>query len=125
VVRNYARWVGSVLVVLGVVGLLVGDQPLLGELGLNSDFPNDLLHLLTGGLLVYAGFRGTDSLVGAVAGGVGVVYLLLGALGFVQDELFGLLPDGYTFVDNLVHLVVGGLGVALAWAVGRRQPATA
>ena len=124
-VGHSARWVGLVLVGLGGLGRLAGDEPLFGELGLNSDLPEDLLHLLTGGLLAYAGFRGTDALVRAVAGGVGVVYVLLGVLGFVNDELFGLLPDGYTLVDNLVHLVVGGLGVALAWGVGRRAPAPA
>ncbi len=124
-VRLYSRLVGLVLVVLGVVGLLAGDEPLFGELGLNSDVPEDLFHLLTGGLLAAVGFRGSGALVRSVAGGVGVVYVLLGVLGTVNDELFGLLPDGYTVVDNLVHLVVGGLGIALAWVVGRRDAASA
>jgi hypothetical protein len=124
VVRHYCRVVGPFLVLLGIAGLLAGDQPLFGELGLNSDFPEDLLHLLTGGLLAGVGFRGTDALVRSAAGGVGVVYVLLGVLGAVNDELFGLLPDGYTVVDNLLHLVLGGLGIALAWVVGRREEAT-
>jgi hypothetical protein len=51
------------------------------------------------------------------------MYVLLGVRGFVNDEFFGRLPDGYTLVDNLVQLAVGGLGVALAWLVGRRAAA--
>ena len=34
---------------------------------------------------------------------LGVVYLLVGVLGFVVPMLFGLLPHGYSIVDNLIH----------------------
>ena len=56
-----------------------------------------------------------------VVGGLGVVDLLVGLLGFVDPALFGLLPSGYTVVDNLIHLVLGVAGIAVAWVIGRRR----
>jgi hypothetical protein len=123
VVRLYARIAGILFILIGIIGVLLGDGSLWDIV--NSDVPEDVIHLATGALLLYAGFWGADSLARSIVGGVGVVYLLLGLLGSVNDELFGLLPDGYTIVDNVLHLVAGGLGVALAWVVGRRVPATA
>ena len=29
--------------------------------------------------------------------------------------LFGLIPHGYTVFDNLLHLFLGGLSLAVAW----------
>jgi hypothetical protein len=45
---------------------------------------------------------------------VGVVYLLVGVLGFVVPYLFGLLPSGYTVFDNLLHVVLGILALLSA-----------
>ena len=51
---------------------------------------------------------------------LGVVYLLVGHLGFVVPTLFGLLPDGNTIFDNLLHLALGILSIAVAYL----QPGT-
>ena len=47
--RTYAQILGVVLLVIGVVGLVVGNQTLLGIL--NTDIFEDIVHLITGGLL--------------------------------------------------------------------------
>jgi hypothetical protein len=47
---------------------------------------------------------------------LGVVYLVVGILGFVVPMMFGLLPDGYTIFDNLLHLALGIVGIAVALA---------
>lgn len=49
-------------------------------------------------------------------GGLGVIYLLVGILGFIAPALFGLLPHGYTIVDNLIHLAAGLLSIPVAFA---------
>ncbi len=117
-VRTYAQVVGVVLILLGVVGLLLGDELFLGIL--NIDLVEDLVHLLSGGLLAYIGFGRTDGgTVRSVVGVVGIVYLLVGILGFVTPMLFGLIPNGYTIVDNLVHLALGVLGLVVAGVPGR------
>ncbi len=39
------------------------------------------------------------------------IYLCFVVLGFVVPFLFGLLPHGYSIVDNAIHLVLGILGL--------------
>lgn len=120
--RTYAGIVGIVVILIGVVGLLAGEKPLLGLV--NIDIVEDIIHLVTGGLLAYVGFGQQDEgLARSVVGGLGAVYLLVGVLGFIIPMLFGLLPNGYSIVDNIIHLTLGVLGIAVA--VSSRGSATA
>jgi hypothetical protein len=48
--RLYAQIVGVVIILIGVVGLILGEQSLGGLL--NIDILEDIIHLVTGGLLV-------------------------------------------------------------------------
>ncbi len=121
-VRTYAQILGVVLLLLGVVGLLLGERALLGLV--NIDIVEDLVHLLTGGLLAYVGFgQRNEGIARSVVGALGAVYLLVGVLGFIIPMLFGLLPHGYSVVDNLIHLALGVLSLVVAFAL--RGSATA
>jgi hypothetical protein len=83
---------------------------------LNIDIVEDAVHLITGGLLAYVGFSRVDlALARNVALGLGVVYLLVGLLGFVVPTMSGLLPDAYTAFDNLLPLALGVLSIAVAY----------
>ena len=110
-VRLYAKVVGVTVILIGVVGLLLGDKSLFGVL--NIDLVEDGIHLLTGGLLAYAGFAARDlKVVRAIVGGTGIAYLVLGVVAFARPMLFGLIPSGYVLVlDNLIHLTLGVLGI--------------
>ena len=117
-VRTYAQVVGVVLLLLGVVGLLLGDGLLLGLV--NIDIVEDIIHLITGGLFAYVGFGQRDEGVArTVVLVVSVIYALVGLLGFVVPDMLGLLQHGYTVGDNLVHLALGILGLAAVFASGR------
>ena len=122
-VRVYAQVLGVVLILIGVVGLVLGERLFLGIL--NIDIVEDIVHLITGGLLAYVGFSRVDlALARNVVLGLGVVYLLVGLLGFVVPTMFGLLPDGYTAFDNLLHLALGVLSIAVALFARGEPPAT-
>jgi hypothetical protein len=122
-VRTFAKVVGPLLVLTGAAGLLLGETSLAGLL--NIDVVEDAVHLISGGLLAYVGFGPTSgSGVRAVVGGLGVVYLAVGVLGFFTPMLFGLLPHGYSLVDNLIHLGLGAVSVGLAF-LGKQERATA
>ena len=113
IIKRYAQILGVVLILIGVVGLLVGDRQFLGIL--NVDIFEDIVHLLSGGLLAYVGFGRTDlSTARSVVLALGVVYLLVGIVCFVAPMVFGLIPSGYTIFDNLLHLALGVLSLALA-----------
>ena len=117
--RTYAKVVGVVIVLIGIGGLVLGEKSLLGVL--NIDIAEDVVHLVSGGLMAFVGFRGSESAVRLVVGGLGVVYLLVGVLGFIVPDLFGLLPHEYkTVFDNLIHLTLGVLGIAIGFVVGGR-----
>jgi len=120
--RTYAQILGVVLLVIGVVGLVLGNQTLLGIL--NTDIFEDIVHLITGGLLAYVGFGRVDqALIRTVVGVLGIIYLVVGVLGFVVPMIFGLIPHGYTLFDNLLHLALGIVSIALAWFVGGERTA--
>jgi hypothetical protein len=122
--RIYAQIIGVVLLLVGVVGLVLGDQVWLGIL--NVDIVEDIVHLVTGGLLAYVGFGRVDqAMTRTVVGVLGVIYLVVGVLGFVMPMIFGLIPHSYTLFDNLLHLALGILSIALAWFVeGERTAST-
>ncbi len=123
-VRQYAGILGVVLLLLGVLGLILGDGLLINIL--NIDIVEDIVHLLTGGILAYVGFgQRDDGLARTVVGVLGVVYLLVGILGFLVPMLFGLIPSGYTVFDNIVHLAIGVLNILVAWVLQGGRATTA
>ena len=96
---------------VGVVGLIAGN-PEDGLLGIfNIDIVEDIIHLATGGLLAYVGFKGTNEMVKSVVTLLGVVYLIVGIVGFFIPELFGLIPHEYNVADNILHLTLGALAL--------------
>jgi hypothetical protein len=111
-VLQYAQIVGIVLLLVGVAGLLLGENPLFGAV--NIDIAEDIVHLLTGGLLTWVGFSRDAGRARMIVLVLGVVYLLVGLIGFVMPNLFGLMPHGYGVVDNIIHLVVGALSIVVA-----------
>ncbi|MBA2577441.1 MAG: hypothetical protein H0V05_12500 [Euzebyaceae bacterium] len=111
---------GVTVLLIAVVGLLAGEGPLLGVF--NIEIVEDLIHVVSGGLLAYAGFGTRDAgLTRTIVGGIGVVYLIVGVIGFILPMLMGLLPEyGYSLADNLLHLALGGLALG---AVAAPTPA--
>jgi hypothetical protein len=130
----YALVIGLTLVVAGIVGFFytasfsTGDSSerdaVLGILDVNGW--HNLLHIASGavGLFVAASYRGAR----IYALGLGVVYLVVAALGFIAgngDEIFNLIPVNSE--DNFLHLLIGiaGIGAGLATPAREPQPATA
>ena len=121
--KRFAQILGVALVLVGLVGLVLGDKVWLGIL--NVDIVEDIVHLATGGLLAYVGFSGMDlSTARSIVLALGVVYLVVGILGFVVPTMFGLIPSGYTIFDDLLHLALGGLSLAVALSAPRESRQT-
>ena len=119
-VREYAQALGVVLVLIGIAGLVLDERSPLGVLNIVYIPKVDVAHVLTGGLLAYIGFGQTDEgLARAAVVALGVVYLLVGVLGFVLPTLLGLPSRGYGVVDDAFHLLVGVLSLSVGFISGR------
>jgi hypothetical protein len=76
ILRRYAQIVGIVLILVGILGFLLGARGhFLGIL--NKDLTEEIVHLVTGGLLAYVGFGRLElGTARSVVGALGVFYLL-------------------------------------------------
>jgi Domain of unknown function (DUF4383) len=118
ILRRYAQIVGIVLILVGILGFLLGARGhFLGIL--NKDLTEEIVHLVTGGLLAYVGFGRLElGAARSVVGALGVFYLQLGILGFILPTMFGLIPSGYTVFDDILHLALRVLSLVIAYAPG-------
>lgn len=129
--RLYATLAGATLIVLGIAGFFYSASfgspgetgEILGVFAVNG-WAN-LLHILSGALgLLVAGYAARQ-----YALWLGALYLALALWGFAigsDDSILGLLPVDTG--DNLLHMVLGALGVAAALStpgVKKGEPVTA
>jgi hypothetical protein len=119
-VRQVAVGSGILFLLLGLGGLLLGE----GHLGgiLNIDLTEDIVHLLSAALLLYAAFGQRDAgITRTIMGVLGVLYLGVAVLGMLDARLFGLVPNGLTMWDHVVHFIFGILFVVMGFVMGRRS----
>ncbi len=128
--RLYATLVGGVLVIAGIVGFFYSASfgspgnvdDLLGIFAVNAW--HNVLHIVTGAIgLLVAGYAARQ-----YALWLGIVYVAIGIWGFIiggSGSILGLIPAGTA--DDLLHLILGVLGVAAAMATPAPgpQPASA
>ena len=132
----YVTALGTVLVLVGIVGFLVepsfavGDSAERGTLILfDINGWHNVVHLLSG--IVGLAMVGTAAKARLFAIGYGVVYVLVTILGFAVGDgglLLSIIP--INTADNLLHLAIAvtGIAVGLASPAGRpttRRPVTA
>ena len=102
--KMYCQWVGIILIVLGVVGLITKTV-----LGVDVSGLHTWIHLISGVVLAYFGFTGTSTKVGAQA--FGVIYTLVAVLGFIGGATVLILGINTSMLYNLIHLVAGVAGL--------------
>jgi hypothetical protein len=120
--RLYATLVGGVLVLVGIIGFFYSSS--FGSPGSTDDLFglfevnawHNLVHILSGavGLLV-AGFAARE-----YALWFGVIYTVIAIWGFIiggGDSILGFIPVNTE--DNVLHLVLGLLGIGAAAATPR------
>jgi Domain of unknown function (DUF4383) len=125
----YALVVGLALTVAGVLGFFysasfsTGDgterDAVLGILDVNGW--HNVVHIASGaiGLAVASSYAGSR----AYALGLGAVYLLVTALGFIAgdgDEIFNLIPVNTE--DNVLHLLIAVAGTGAGVGTPAREP---
>ncbi|HJR08357.1 MAG TPA: DUF4383 domain-containing protein [Pyrinomonadaceae bacterium] len=100
--------------ILGIVFLLVGILGFVapGLLGAHLNTPHNLVHIISGALALYLGLAGSLSAARLFCLIFGLVYLLLGIVGFLMgsgpDRMFdvaGILHLGT--MDHIIHILLG------------------
>ncbi len=107
--RTVAAVFGAVYLLVGILGFVLvsgGEGDLLGLFPVNA--LHNIVHVLLGAILLY----GSMSFAAAVqtTRGVGIVLLILGVLGFIAPDGFGLVPLGGN--DIWLHLATGAILLA-------------
>jgi hypothetical protein len=118
--RLYAQFGAVLFLAVGLGGLLTGDAGTLvhhqpqgnfGPMALHLTYVRDVLDLVIGGVLAFAGFRAEEEIVLTV----GVVLLLLALIGFANpDNVAGtrsVVGVHFTEVMNIFDLITGAIGV--------------
>lgn len=103
--RTVAAVFGAIYVLAGVVGFIL-ESPLFGLFEVNA--LHNIVHIVLGALLLYAS---TSTPMAIMANrGVGGLLVVLGILGFIVPEGFGLVPLGGN--DIWLHLASGAVLLA-------------
>ena len=104
--------------ILGIVFLAVGllgfAAP--GLLGMHLSIAHNVIHLVSGALALYFGTKGTYESARAFCIIFGIVYALLGVVGFVAggtDYELTLIPNQLVLgkMDHVIHVILGVLFV--------------
>lgn len=111
-----AKVVGVVFVLIGVIGFV--NNPILGLFGVN--LLHNLIHLLSGVVLLAVGFLNRGIYARVTNQVFGVVYLLVGLLGFlapgIANPLLGM-DVGNPIADHVLHLLLAVVFLGVGFGV--------
>jgi hypothetical protein len=125
--KTIATLFGAIYLIVGILGFIpslggstsMTDSTLLGVASVN--LLHNIVHLVIG----LAGLSGGRTESGAISfcKTFGVILLIVGLLGFVQPNLFGILPlGGY---DIWIHLITGAILAFAGFSATAPRSATA
>jgi hypothetical protein len=125
--RLYAQFGAVVFLAVGIGGLFTGDAGTLihhqpqgnfGPMALHLTYVRDVLDLIIGAALAFAGFRAEERISVEIVLTVGIVLLLLALIGFVNPDTTtasrSIAGVHFTQVMNIFDLIAGALGVLCA-----------
>lgn len=115
--RTVAVVFGAVYLLIGIVGFVL-DNPLFGYFEVN--WLLNVVHILLGASLLYGSMSNTTAI--QATRWVGAVLVILGILGFITPDGFGLVPLGG---NNIwLHLATGAILLATGFMVTDEAAAT-
>ncbi len=104
--KLYAQVVGVVLLILGVIGFFTQSL-----LGVRTTPVHNLIHLVSGAWGAYAGFANGLGGPKTYAQIFGIIYTVVGVVGFLSPSLLTGLSVPVNSLYNIIHLVVGLWGL--------------
>jgi hypothetical protein len=108
--------IGIIVGLLGVIGLFGGEGRIMAG-SMNVDIALDIIRIVLGGWLIIGSMRSVQAERTAMEV-FGVAYLAFFILGLFTPTLFGLIPNGFGWLDQTIHLIGGIIGLWLVGALG-------
>ena len=109
--KTISTILGIGFILVGIIGFIAPDI-----MGMHLSTVHNLVHLLSGVIALYFGFAATHAAARSFCIVFGLVYGLLGVLGFVlgnpgPERMLTLIPDQLMLgrMDHIVHIVLGAL----------------
>lgn len=109
--KTACKILGIVLLLVGLVGFFSHNL-----LGLHLTTIHNIIHLVTGALALYLGFTGSTKATHLFCQVFGVVYLLVGLLGFISPatvesvlQIQTTTESANLMLDNIIHLILGAV----------------
>lgn len=115
--RTVAAVFGAIYLLVGIVGFVL-ESPLFGLFEVNA--LHNIVHILLGAILLYGSMSYSAAI--QTTRGVGIVLIILGVLGFVAADGFGLVPLGGN--DIWLHLATGAVLLATGFMATEEASAT-
>ena len=105
--KNIATALGVLFIIAGLIGFAAPDL-----MAMHLTPAHNLIHLLSGALALYFGFKATPAAARKFCIVFGAVYALLGVAGFLAggtDRMLTLIPNELMFgpADHIIHLILG------------------
>lgn len=113
--KTFTMVLGVILLLVGILGYVLNPAGglLLGIFAVNG--PHNVIHVVTGLLAITAAYMGWARLF---CQAFGIVYLLVGLLGFVATDSQGMLLGlvSVNMAANLLHLAIGAATAYVGFA---------
>ena len=106
--NRIATILGAVFLLVGIIGFVMP-----GLLGAHLSLAHNIIHLVSGAISLWLGLKGTPSGAKTFCIVFGIVYGLLGVVGFLMgtgdDRMFTVIPDQLVFgtMDHMIHIAFG------------------
>lgn len=108
--NRIATILGVLFLLVGLLGFVMPDL-----LGAHLTFAHNIIHLVSGAISLWLGLKGTPGGAKTFCLVFGLVYLLLGVVGFLigtgDDRMLTLIPDQLMFgtMDHIIHILLGAI----------------
>ena len=108
--KTIATILGAGFLLVGIIGFIAPDF-----MGMHLSTAHNVVHLVSGALALWIGIAGSYGAARSFCFFFGLVYGLLGVLGFLMgtgpDRMFTIIPDQLMLgrMDHIIHIVLGGV----------------
>jgi hypothetical protein len=108
-IRNVLTVLGVLFIVMGLVGFAAP-----GLMGMHLTVAHNLIHLVSGALALYFGWKATLAAARSFCTVFGAIYALLGVIGFAvggAEGMLTLIPNQLMLgtMDHVIHLILGAV----------------